>query len=53
MDVLESVLWLLKMKYPDFGGAMGWEYFNSLPGCEKGPWEWAQAVGSMLNKEVL
>lgn len=24
-----------------FGGIMGWEYFNSLPGGRERPWEWA------------
>lgn len=26
------------------GGVMGWEYFNSLPGGEERPWEWAEAM---------
>lgn len=31
--------------YAGFGGVMGWEYFNSEPGGEGRPWEWA--VGMM------
>lgn len=27
--------------YSGFGGVMGWEYFNSLPGGEGRPWVWA------------
>lgn len=27
--------------YPGFGGVMGWEYFNSRPGDEGAPWQWA------------
>jgi hypothetical protein len=27
---------------------MGWEYFNSLPGGEEKPWEWAQAMSALL-----
>jgi hypothetical protein len=40
-DVLDRVLTTLKGRYPRFGGVMGWEYFNSLPGAEERPWEWA------------
>jgi hypothetical protein len=34
--VLETTLTELKTKYPGFGGVMGWEYFNSLPGMRRG-----------------
>lgn len=37
----EGVLRALRQKYPNFGGVMGWEYFNSLPGDSARPWEWA------------
>ncbi|KAK4506319.1 hypothetical protein PRZ48_000049 [Zasmidium cellare] len=37
----EGVLRALRQKYPNFGGVMGWEYFNSLPGDTARPWEWA------------
>jgi chitinase len=40
-DVLQEVLLNLKLRYPGFGGVMGWEYFNSLPGDRARPWEWA------------
>lgn len=40
-EVLQEVLVSLKAKYPGFGGVMGWEYFNSLPGDRQKPWEWA------------
>ncbi|KAL8863355.1 MAG: hypothetical protein Q9178_000035 [Gyalolechia marmorata] len=36
---------VLKLLFPGFGGVMGWEYFNSTPGGEERPWEWAEAVG--------
>ena len=49
-DVLETVLTELKKKYPDFGGVMGWEYFNSLPGGEGRPWEWGALMGSLLSR---
>lgn len=40
-ELLQEVLITLKLKYPGFGGVMGWEYFNSLPGDRARPWEWA------------
>lgn len=46
--VLESVLSALKSRYPAFGGVMGWEYFNSLPGGRERPWEWASFMTQKL-----
>jgi len=40
-EMLQEVLITLKNRYPGFGGVMGWEYFNSLPGDRDRPWEWA------------
>ena len=37
----EAVLRTLRSRYPGFGGVMGWEYYNSLPGDAARPWEWA------------
>lgn len=45
---LAYVLPLLAGRYPRFGGVMGWEYFNSLPGGEEKPWEWAQTMSALL-----
>ena len=28
----------------NFGGVMGWEYFNSVAGEEGRPWEWAEGL---------
>ena len=47
-EVLEVVLKELKKKYLNFGGVMGWEYYNSLPGDEERPWEWAEFMGKTL-----
>jgi hypothetical protein len=47
-DVLGTVLPLLAGRHPRFGGVMGWEYFNGLPGGEARPWEWAQAMSALL-----
>jgi chitinase len=41
-------------QFPDFGGVMGWEYFNSLPGGVEQPWQWAAELSlSMGMKDVL
>lgn len=48
MDTLKSTIGELKQKYPDFGGIMGWEYFNSLPGDTAEPWLWAKEVSGAL-----
>ena len=48
--LLRGTLTALRMKYPDFGGVMGWEYFNSMTE-EDGhgnPWCWAQFMGKTL-----
>ncbi|KAH6636993.1 glycoside hydrolase family 18 protein [Chaetomium tenue] len=47
-NMLGTVLPLLVGRHPRFGGVMGWEYFNSLPGGEEKPWEWAQAMTALL-----
>lgn len=47
---LWETLTALRRKYPDFGGVMGWEYFNAMTeadGLGK-PWCWAQFMGKAL-----
>ena len=49
-DALSATLIALKKRYPDFGGVMGWEYFNSMTeqdGHGK-PWCWAELMGRIL-----
>lgn len=41
-EILQEVLITLKERYPAFGGVMGWEYFNSMPGDRAAPWKWAE-----------
>ncbi|EEH05425.1 alkaline phosphatase [Histoplasma capsulatum G186AR] len=41
MNRLSVVLGMLMVKHPTFGGVMGWEYFNALPGDVQQPWQWA------------
>ncbi|KAF1350045.1 family 18 chitinase glycoside hydrolase [Delphinella strobiligena] len=45
---VRDVLRVLRSKYPNFGGVMGWEYFNSLPGDAGRPWEWAAGMVQTL-----
>ncbi|KAI5782580.1 glycoside hydrolase superfamily [Geopyxis carbonaria] len=33
---------------PGFGGVMGWEYWNCMPGGEERPWEWIEWMGGVL-----
>lgn len=47
-DALSAVLIGLRYRYSDFGGVMGWEYFNSLPAGRERPWEWARWMTTML-----
>jgi hypothetical protein len=47
-EVLGGVLGKLRERYPRFGGVMGWEYFNSLPGGKTRPWEWARFMTGVL-----
>jgi len=47
-NILATLLPFLVGKHARFGGVMGWEYFNSLPGAEARPWEWAQIMTALL-----
>ncbi|POS88358.1 hypothetical protein EPUL_000101 [Erysiphe pulchra] len=51
-DVLQEVLINLKARYPNFGGIMGWEYFNSLPGGCKTPWKWAANMTHYIRSDI-
>lgn len=45
---LASVLRTLRSRHADFGGVMGWEYFNALPGGIERPWDWAAEVSRVV-----
>ncbi|KAK4219212.1 chitinase [Rhypophila decipiens] len=45
---LGNVLPLLVGRHARFGGVMGWEYFNSLPGGRERPWEWARCMTGLV-----
>lgn len=50
-DLGETLKELLS-KYPDFGGVMGWEYFNSITSAhpkEGKPWVWAKFMREHLH----
>ncbi|KAK8035647.1 chitinase [Apiospora rasikravindrae] len=47
-ELLRANLTLLKFQFRQFGGVMGWEYFNSSPGGKDKPWEWAQRMTTLL-----
>lgn len=54
VDTLCTVLASLRQMYPNFGGVMGWEYFNS--GLESkgaaGPWEWVKRIGQAIRTQL-
>ncbi|KAI2622152.1 glycoside hydrolase family 18 protein [Hypomontagnella submonticulosa] len=47
-ETLGPTLAVLRHQFPKFGGVMGWEYFNGLPGGKEKPWEWAQRMTRFL-----
>jgi len=52
-DVLRKTLRTLLERYPDFGGVMGWEYFNSITETSPAvgrPWCWAQLMTEILKQ---
>ncbi|KAH8196372.1 hypothetical protein TruAng_009455 [Truncatella angustata] len=49
--ILGPNLTLMRKKIANFGGVMGWEYFNSSPGGKEKPWEWAQRMTKVLRDD--
>ncbi|MCJ1411551.1 hypothetical protein MMC19_005641 [Ptychographa xylographoides] len=51
---LRETLTALRKKYTDFGGVMGWEYFNSMTDedGEGKPWCWAKFMSKILHTSV-
>ncbi|KAI1125871.1 glycoside hydrolase family 18 protein [Nemania abortiva] len=47
-EILGPNLRLLRRQFPGFGGVMGWEYFNGLPGGKERPWEWGREMTKIL-----
>ncbi|GAO18351.1 uncharacterized protein UV8b_06733 [Ustilaginoidea virens] len=52
-EMLAAVVGILHRRHQQFGGVMGWEYFNSLPGDAARPWEWASNLSSLLRPHSL
>jgi hypothetical protein len=52
-EMLSAILGILNRRHQNFGGVMGWEYFNSLPGDASRPWEWAYHMSSLLRSHSL
>ncbi|KAL4974407.1 PhoD-like phosphatase-domain-containing protein [Aspergillus desertorum] len=47
-EMIAPVLAVLVEQFPNFGGVMGWEYFNSMPGQRERPWEWAAQMSMSM-----
>lgn len=45
---MHMVLRNLRARHPTFGGVMGWEYFNALPGGKQQPWDWASNMAQAV-----
>ncbi|KAJ5794726.1 Glycoside hydrolase superfamily [Penicillium paradoxum] len=53
-EKIGPVLGMLVQQFPNFGGVMGWEYYNALPGDTAKPWQWAAQMSlSMGMKDVV
>ncbi|KAJ0415866.1 PhoD-like phosphatase-domain-containing protein [Aspergillus carlsbadensis] len=52
-EKIGQVLAMLVEQFPNFGGVMGWEYFNSMPGQMERPWEWAAEMSLSMGMKML
>ncbi|KAL4923727.1 alkaline phosphatase family protein [Aspergillus undulatus] len=52
-EVIGPVLAMLVERFPNFGGVMGWEYFNALPGQRERPWEWAAQMSLNMGMKTI
>lgn len=52
-ESLQQTLEILRQRPHNFGGVMGWEYYNSLPGDRDRPWEWARTMTAMIRAHCL
>lgn len=51
-EQLKNTVLALRRRHAAFGGVMGWEYFNGLPGGTSQPWEWVEAVSKALRMSL-
>ncbi|KAL4886323.1 PhoD-like phosphatase-domain-containing protein [Aspergillus karnatakaensis] len=52
-EVIGTVLAALVERFPNFGGVMGWEYFNSMPGQREKPWQWAAEMSLSMGMKLI
>lgn len=52
-EKIGPVLAVLIEQFPTFGGVMGWEYWNSLPGERAKPWQWAAEMSVSMGMKDL
>ncbi|KAJ5689357.1 hypothetical protein N7462_003749 [Penicillium macrosclerotiorum] len=52
-EKMTAVLATLIEQFPEFGGVMGWEYFNALPGDRENPWQWAAEMSMSMGMKDL
>ncbi|KAJ6028832.1 hypothetical protein N7540_004408 [Penicillium herquei] len=50
LETLGSTVTRLRERYDDFGGVMGWEYFNSVAGGEQRAYEWSVVISKYLGR---
>ncbi|RAL07000.1 putative class III chitinase [Aspergillus homomorphus CBS 101889] len=53
LEKMGPILAMLIDRFPDFGGVMGWEYFNSKPGEQGHPWYWAAEMSLSMHLKDL
>jgi chitinase len=51
--IIGPLLALLILQFPNFGGVMGWEFFNALPGDRQKPWQWAAEMSLSMGMEPV
>lgn len=52
-EKIGPILGLLIERFPNFGGVMGWEYFNALPGQREKPWQWATEMSLSMHMKYV
>ena len=52
LELSAAVLSLLVERYPNFGGVMGWEYWDALP-QESNAWMWAYCMGLCMGMKKV
>jgi chitinase len=52
-EKIGPVLAMLIEQFPNFGGVMGWEYYNALPGDTAKPWQWATQMSLSMGMKDL